>query len=1195
VSHRTDEQLIAETHNTSRYFVEQKHVAWILLLFTLLWGIYGYFQMPQRKDPDIPVRQALAIASWPGASPEKMEQLVTRKIEEQVGQNTKVHEIKSVTRGGTAFVYVTLDERVGETGKEFDDIKLKLDSIRLPAGALPVQFVKDFGDTAALMLTVASPRVDAVDLDLRERDIRSTLEAVRAGANGRSSIVLMFPRTFQAAEGRRRVLMMFRDELEASKIAQKVQIVEGTGFAGVDGITSATDEQLAETTARFIKGRLQQSEFHPDIWGVIAVRDLKQIRPKLDDLAGDKYTYRELDDFTDKIEKSLKSIPEVSKVTRSGVLAEQIHLLYSQERLAAYGITPAGLSNTLDARNIALPGGVVNANGRNVPLQPSGEFRRESEIGNVVVSQTSTGLPVYLRDLVQIERGYESPAQFLNYYTYKDEAGKWRRARAITLDVQMRAGEQIDTFGRQVDANLTDLSRRLPADLVIARTSDQPQQVEEQVDLLMSSLWEAVGLVVIVSLIGFWEWRSAVLMALSIPITLAMTFGMMQILGIDLQQVSIATLIIALGLLVDDPVVAGDAIKRSLAEGQSRANAAWLGPTKLATAILFATITNIVAYLPFLLLPGDTGRFIYSLPVVITCSLVASRIASMTFVPLLGYYLLRPKREPAIEERRQTGFAARYYRLGAWAIDHRWGVLATSCLIFVAGAFFASQLKPQFFPQDLQYLSYVDVWLPEDSSASATAEAAATAEQLIRKTTSEHGGESTLISLTSWIGGGGPRFWFSSAPEPRQLNYAQILIQVRDKHATDHLVPELQRALTGGVPNARVDVRKLESGAPVGIPVSIRVSGEDIPLLRIQAEKLKSILRSSALAERVRDDWGEESLAIDLNIDPDRAILSGVSNQDVAYAAATGLSGYAVATLREGDKNIPIVSRMAMSERARISDIENLYVYSTRDNTRVPLRQVATVEYKPQLSKISRLNQYRTITVSAFPTAASLPSEVLGSVMPQVREWAAALPPGTRMEIAGEYKEQQKGFGNLAVVMGISVLAIFLALVVQFKHAVKPLVVFSAIPYGIVGAMAALWVMDAPFGFMAFLGIASLVGVIVSHVIVLFDFIEERHQQGEPLREALLDAGILRLRPVLITVGATVIALFPLAAHGGPLWEPLCYAQIGGLTFSTLITLLLVPVVYAIFVLDLKWIRWEKPSQQEQVPAGSVGAMTVHP
>jgi multidrug efflux pump subunit AcrB len=281
---------------------------------------------------------------------------------------------------------------------------------------------------------------------------------------------------------------------------------------------------------------------------------------------------------------------------------------------------------------------------------------------------------------------------------------------------------------------------------------------------------------------------------------------------------------------------------------------------------------------------------------------------------------------------------------------------------------------------------------------------------------------------------------------------------------------------------------------------------------------------------------------------------------------------------------------MGMLERSRLADIENLYVYSTRDHTRVPLRQVASIEYHPQTSKITRLNQFRTITVSAFPVGASLPSEVLASVMPQVKQWAAALPPGTRMEIAGEYKEQQKGFLNLAIVMGVSVVAIFLALVVQFKHAVKPLVVFSAIPYGMVGALAALWIMDAPFGFMAFLGVASLVGVIVSHVIVLFDFIEERHEQGAPLREALLDAGILRLRPVLITVGATVIALFPLASHGGPLWEPLCYAQIGGLTFSTMVTLLLVPVVYAIFVLDLKWIRWERQDETAEAPAAPLSA-----
>jgi multidrug efflux pump subunit AcrB len=259
----------------------------------------------------------------------------------------------------------------------------------------------------------------------------------------------------------------------------------------------------------------------------------------------------------------------------------------------------------------------------------------------------------------------------------------------------------------------------------------------------------------------------------------------------------------------------------------------------------------------------------------------------------------------------------------------------------------------------------------------------------------------------------------------------------------------------------------------------------------------------------------------------------------------------------------------------------------------VPFRQVATLAYQMQLAKLRRLNQYRTVTVSAFPAGGSMPSELLSQAMPGIRSVEQDLPPGFRLEIAGEYKEQTKSFAQQAVVMGISVVCIFLALVIQFRHAIKPFIVFSAIPYGVAGSLAALYVMDAPFGFMAFLGIASLIGVIVSHIIVLFDFIEERHAEGAPLREALLDAGILRLRPVLITVGATVIALIPLASHGGPLWEPLCYAQIGGLTLSTFITLLLVPVVYSIFVLDLKWVRWEEGVSEKGEPEGPVVAGAV--
>ena len=302
---------------------------------------------------------------------------------------------------------------------------------------------------------------------------------------------------------------------------------------------------------------------------------------------------------------------------------------------------------------------------------------------------SSSNSPVYLRDLVDISRSYQSPPTFLNFMTWRDADGKWVRSRAITLAINMRSGQQIELFGKHINAALDNVKAYLPDDVVMVHTSDQVVQVRENIDLFMDALYEAIMLVVLVSLIGFWEWRSALLMAISIPITLAMTFGMIYLLGIDIQQVSVASLIIALGLLVDDPVVAGDAIKRGLAEGEARDVAAWLGPTKLATAIMYATLTNVVAYLPFLLITGTTGEFIYSLPVVMTCALLASRLASMTFIPLLGYYILRPGKTPEqpIEERRAQGFTGFYARTARFAIDHRWKVAVASLLFLVAADF----------------------------------------------------------------------------------------------------------------------------------------------------------------------------------------------------------------------------------------------------------------------------------------------------------------------------------------------------------------------------------------------------------------------------------------------------------------------------------------------------------------------------
>ncbi|MBX3187429.1 MAG: efflux RND transporter permease subunit [Labilithrix sp.] len=1193
---KKDADRIATTRNTARYFAENRHVAWIALVATVLWGILSYVAMPKRKDPEIPVRVAAAIVAWPGAAAEKIEQLVTRKIEEKIAESSKVEHIDSTTRTGVTVITVTLQEGVKDPGKEFDDIKLRLDSItNLPQGVQPIQFLKDFGDTTALMLTVASPRAGDVEIQIRSDAIKKGIESIRAGAPPpsagarRGSLVYSFPATVDPRP-LRRVVEQLAAFAEERKIARDIRFFEGKGYFGLDGETTQTEAEIRTGALLFLQNRMNTAELHPDVWRAAIVFDPGETEAKVRAVAEARYSYRELDEFTDALKKRLQSVPEVAKVTRAGVLPEVVYLDYSQERLSGYGLGGlTELRNLIGARNITAPGGIVEAQGKKLSVDPSGELRDEREIGDVLMTTSAQGAPVYLRDIFEIERGYESPPRYLNKYTWRGKDGakerEWSRTRAVTLAVYMRSGMQIGAFGKAVDAALADAKQLLPEDLVIARTSDQPRQVEENVDLFMSSLYEAVALVVFVALIGFWEWRSAAVLAMSIPITLFMTYGLMYLLGIDLQQISIASLIIALGLLVDDPVVAGDAIKRDLALGHPPIVAAWLGPTKLARAILFATITNIVAYLPFLTLPGDVGRFIFTLPVVLTCSLVASRLVSMTFIPLLGYYFLRPaKHEPSLAERRSRGFGRHYYRVVGWAIDHRWKVLGVSVVLLVCAFGFAGRLKQAFFPKDLSYLSYVDVWLPEDAPVSATTETARHADEVIRKAADDWSKahpdkdgkpRQVLRSITTFIGGGGPRFWFSVTPEQQQPNYAQLVVEVTDKHDTTALIAPLQRALSSEIPGARIDVRQLENGKPVGIPVAFRIQGDDIHTLREIAEKAKAILRRSPLCDRVRDSWGADSFSVKMEVEPDRANMAGVTNLDVALSSAVGFSGNIVGQLREGDRMIPIVSRLRSAERSQLSDVQNLYVRSSQTGQRVPLRQISQVSYAMTTEKIVRRDHYRTVTVSGFPIAGSLPSQVVGSVRAEMNELAKELPPGYRLTVAGEEEEQKKGFLNLAVVLAISVFAIYLALVVQLKSASKPIIVFAAIPYGVAGALVCLVLSGSPFGFMAFLGIISLIGVIVSHVIVLFDFIEERHEEGEPLREALLDAGILRLRPVLITVGATVFALFPLASHGGPLWEPLCYAQIGGLTIATFLTLLLVPVIYAIFVLDLRLVRWD--------------------
>src|SRR5271167_4074776 len=1220
-----NKQDISNRRSITRFFVEHPHISWMMLVGVLVWGWFGYTSMPQRKDPEIPVRVAVAACPWPGATAEQVEQFVTRRIEDVAAENKTIHPgtdadygVKSISLPGYSFVYLQLDESVKDTKRQFSDINLKLNALnaQLPQGAGPIVFQSDFGDTAALMLTVASPKADDIEIAARANSVEAALRKVRSSKQQNRTgqhvtIVDSFPQSISARE----VLdagYLFQQEAQSAGIIRDSEIVQGSGFIGLDGISDADDSAIRAFIQRFLSDRLKRSELHPDAWELAIIRDPSETREKLASVAGDKYSYADLDNFSDLIGRTLQGATEVSKVETRGVLPQAVYLDYSQDRLAAYGLRPADVSKVLSARNIIAPGGNIETADRKVALIPSGKFDTAESIGDLAVSTTSEGAPVYLRDLVQISRGYQAPAQYLNYYTWQDKSGRWQRSRAVTLAVYMRDKKQIASFGESVNSKLSQLHQILPADLILAHTSDQPLQVKENIHLFIRALLEAIGLVVIIALLGFWEWRLALIMALAIPITLAMTFGIVYVLGIDLQQVSIATLIIALGLLVDVPVVSGDGIKRHLAEGFPRMIACWLGPTKLASAIFYATITNIIAYLPFLMLTGNTGEFLKSLPVVMTASLLCALCVAMTFVPFLGYYILRApaKREPTIEERRQRGFYGFYNQLVGKAIKHRWAVLAASLVFLVGGGLFGSRLKTQFFPEDVQYWFYLDIWLPNDTPLSVTNDAAVQAERVVRQvidnspdvTTKENRGH-LLKSLTTFAGGGGPRFWFSVSPEMPQTNYAQMIVEITDKEASPKLARPIQDALDKEVPGAWITVRQLQTN-PVDNPVELLISGQedvdarneasDIRTLRQIAAQAQDIVRQAQGIAVLRDDWFPDNVQQRIQIDPDRANVAAITNADVADASATAMSGATVGIFKEGDKNIPIVARLRMEDRAQLADIKNLYIYSSQTNNRVPLLSIATVGNSLETGRVRRREHFRTISILCYPQPGVLASEVLNQILPKIQEFQKNLPPGYQLRIGGERAKQIDGFDNLKLVLLISLLGIYLALLVQFNNAVKPLLVFAAAPYGVIGSLIALSVMHTPFGFMAFLGIASLIGVIVSHVIVLFDFIEEMHEKGEPLEQALPDAGIQRIRPVVITVLATILALFPLALEGGPLWQPLCYAQIGGLAVATFITLILVPVLYSIFVLDLKIIRWETKQPAAETEARPAPEMAPH-
>jgi multidrug efflux pump subunit AcrB len=1215
--------------NLSQLFVVKRPIAWTAMISVLAWGIYAYRMMPQRQDPIIPVVTGVILTPYPGAEADKVEQEVTRKIERKVNENPAVEHVKSISRPGLSIVYVELFESERHAELVWQDIRGKLGEITdLPsAGGQPTKPIlnKDFGDSVAVMLTISSPPVSDLEIQRRAASIREAIGAHRrqlpttapAASTERWTGILVYPNTV----ARSHVLRMGRtlgQRLSETGVARDVAIVEAPSAGMLDVALSPgkTQDDLMQVVDQWERQATGSGEVHPDIWPGFWVQNLTDLETQLRLHARDKYTYRELKDYADRIRDRLKQSPRVAQIDEVGAQDERVWLTYSAQRLNQYNVTPQSIVSRIQQRNINIPGGRVELPRQNVVIRATGEYTSAAEIGQTVMALSPGGNPLYLRDLADITRGYEDPANVMSFRTLKvpkgyssDQTGAaetgceegkvpqeydLQTGRAITISVRQVKGTNIADYDRDLTEAITELRQTLPPDVHLERTSNEPQEVRHKIVSFDRNLIEAVIIVVLVSLV-FMEWRSALLVAISIPVTVAFTLGLSQMVGIDLQQVSIAALIIALGLLVDAPVVAADAINRELAHGQPRHMAAWLGPRRLAHAVFYATLTNVVAFLPLLLVKGKTGDFIYSLPVVVSFSLVASMLVAWTFAPLLGFYMLKGQKGfegHGGEGKPMKGFPRFYKAFVEACIAHRFRTAAIAILILIGGIMLVRSIGSSFFPKDLHNVFTVNLDLPEGSPIRKTREVALEA---IRKMDALEG--KNIRSYTTFIGAGGPRFWLSIEPEQRADNYAQILVHTASSEETAKIVSRLKEELPAQIAEARVRTQMLETGPPIGVPVQLRIFGPDTEQLRTLAAQVKQRLRAMPGTLDVHDDWGDPVFQMTMDIQPDRAAMTGLTHQDVATVVSTGLSGLSVSQLRELDKLIDIDLRLRPSERSQLEDLFSLDIASTATGVRLPLRQIASFQPEVVTPKIRRRDHERCITVRCDTVAGVLPSQVveqLQKVLPAAAAYSSqggaaasvsglvAFPSGYRWEFGGEKFEQDKGFTSLTLALIVSFVAIYLALVVQFNSATQPLLVYAAVPFGIVAGLMGLLIMGSSFGFMAFLGVASLAGLIISHVIVLFDFIEEMKHKGEPLRQAVVDAGLARLRPVLTTVLATVGGLIPLAMEGGPLWEPMCYVQIAGMLVATLVTLVLVPVLYVIFVEDLRLVRWDQGSSQHE-------------
>lgn len=872
-------------------------------------------------------------------------------------------------------------------------------------------------------------------------------------------------------------------------------------------------------------------------------------------LTGDGYSLAQLRQTADDLRKELLRVSSVAKVDIIGVQDEKIYIDLSNQKLANLGFNAHDLIGALQAANVMLPAGSVDTATDRIYLRPAGAFKTVNEIAELPIRVGAR--TVSLKDVAEVRRGYADPAQ---------PQMRFEGTPAIGIGVSMKKGGDIIALGDQLDTLMVQVESRLPIGLTLHRVNDQPKAVHRATGEFVSSVIEAVLIVLAVSFISL-GLRAGMVVALTIPLVLAATFLVMNWLGVGLHKISLGALILSLGLLVDDAIIAIEMMAVKMEQGMDRIKAASFAFTTTAFPMLTGTLITAAGFLPIATAQSTVGEYTRSLFQVVGISLLLSWLAAVIVVPYLGHKLLPDPHQAASHRQgwmhtlvhKQHQFAAAFYqRFRAWVtwcVLNRKTVIALTVLAFAGSIFGFKFVQQQFFPDATRLELLVDLRLAEGSSLPATQREMAKLEHWL----DQH--KSQMVNYASYAGSGSPRFYLSLDQQLPASNFAQFVITTKDLTAREQLRGELITLMDSPqFSSLRGRVLRLENGPPVGFPVQFRVSGSDFDTLRNIAYQMAAAMRANPNLRNVQLDWDERTKAIFVETDSARAAALGVTQQDLAQLLQTALQGSTVTTYRERDQLISVVLRAPKDEREHLHLLANLNVPTPSGHT-VPLSQLATLRYGMEDGLIWHRNRQPTITVRADIYSKVQAPVVSAQVQPAMDALQAKLPLGYRIETGGAVEESLKANASINVGMPLFLIAVLTLLMLQLQSFQRVIMVVLTAPLGLIGVAAALLLLGRPFGFVAMLGTIALFGMIMRNSVILIDQIERNISEGQAAFDAIVEAAVLRFRPIMLTALAAILAMIPLSRS--VFFGPMATAIMGGLAVATVLTLLFLPALYA--------------------------------